>query len=331
MNRTTLLSIITSLAPAVSRITNGHILFASGHASAVSEQFAISVPCDTGISCCPDYSTLKAALSGLTGETVTLTQAAESLVLNSKGRRTVRCLPVETFPELPDDSGADSITVSGDSFAEAIAFVVRAAHDDVSRPHLNGVHLNGNDVVATDGTRLRVQRIAESLPTCTIPTAAAHALCRLMTGPVNVTLGRRFTVYNDTFHFSTSLIAGEFPPHYAKVIPDGTGRKLVIDIEETVRAVNAVAAFADSKTKRIFLTLDDENVMLSCDAAEEPLNVVSWEGGGHKVLVNGALLADMLTAFGKGQVMMTLQNDPAAPLLFRDSDGRTGVLMPVRQ
>jgi DNA polymerase III subunit beta len=336
MNRQTLLSIVSDLSPAVSNITGGHILLQSDGftltASAVSERFSLTLTEPTKLpafSVCPNHASLKSALSGMNGEKVTLTPSDDTLILNSRGRRTVRCLPASTFPAIETEDAA-AIQVDGDALSDAIAFVVRAATDDQSKPMLQGVHLNGGDVVASDGSRLRIIRLPHDLPAVTIPTAAATALTRLLKGAVTVRIGRRATFEGDGFTFSTSLVSVPFPPQYPKLVPDEAGRKLVVTAEDMQRAVNAVAAFADSKTKRVFLTMDDDTVTLSCDAAEEPLNVGSWDGGAHKVLFNGAFMADTLAAFGKQDVTITFKDEAVAPLRFSDSAGKVGVLMPMR-
>lgn len=105
---------------------------------------------------------------------------------------------------------------------------------------------------------------------------------------------------------------------------------MILSADESVRAVNAVAAFADGKTKQIYIYMSGDNVTLSCDTAEEPLDVVSWEGGDHKVSVDAAALADMLTAFGDEDVTVTFRDSAVEPLLFEDKKGRIGVLMPMR-
>ena len=329
MNRQSLLNLIAPLAPAVSRITGGHILLNAQGATAVSEQISLTMRGELPIECCPDYATLKGALSGLTGESINFAQAADTLTLTSRGRRVVRCLPVSSFPALPEDVG-EAVTVDGAELAEAIDFVVRAAIDDLSKPHLAGVHFNGNDVVATDTHRLRVYRVSAKLPRCTIPIASASALARVLSGSVSVSLGNRLTVESEAFSFSTTLAAAGFPEAYPKVIPSEEGRKLVVASDDMVRAVNAVSAFADSKTKRVFLSIDEDCVNLSCDNADEPLNVGAWDGGAHKVLVNGALLADTLSAFGKTEVTITFKDGVTSPIRFDDGTGKVAVLMPMR-
>lgn len=336
MNRQSLLNLITPLAPAVTRITGGHIrLRGDGmmlSAIAVGEQFSIATsgPSAIVIDTCPDYATLKAALSGMTGETITITTGDGSLTLSGRGRRTVRCLPPDTFPSLDLEPGQPT-AIDGDALREALQFVARAASDDQSKPMLHGVHINGGDVVAIDGTsKLRIIEMRHSLSQATIPSGAVAALSKLLAGPTTAAIGRRATFSGDGYTFSTTLINQPFPPIYRKVIPDGDGSVLVVDAEEAARAVNAVASFADSKTKRVFLSMAAGDVSLSCDAAIEPLDVYSWDGGEHKVLFNGALMADTLTAFGKGKVEIVFKADKESPLLFRDSAGRKAVVMPMR-
>ena len=334
--RQQLLNLITPLSSAVSKLTLGHFhLVADGSTLTVramneSMQLTISEPCDQKFFAVPDYAALKLALSGLTGSDASLTLEADRLTVTARGKRTIRSLPSKDFPTMNPVTG-DSVIFDGNTMSAALTFVKGAASTDNARAYLCGVHVSGGNVVATNGASMRLQRVTEAFSAATIPNATVATLLRLMeAGAHSVSSdGKRLSFVIGNTLLNSTIIEQQYPP-FERVIPDGQGRKLILSADESVRAVNAVAAFADGKTKQIYISMSGENVTLSCDTAEEPLDVVSWEGGDHKVSVNAAALADMLTAFGDQDVTVTFCDGAVEPLLFEDKKGRIGVLMPMR-
>jgi DNA polymerase III subunit beta len=334
--RQQLLNLITPLSSAVSKLTLGHFhLAADGSTLTVramneSMQLTISEPCAEKFTACPDYAALKLALSGLTGSDADLKLEADRLTVTARGKRTIRSLPPKDFPKMKAVTG--ELTVfDGDTLNAALTFVRGAASADSARSHICGVHVSGGNLVATNGASMRLQRVTETLPVATIPSATVATLLRLLEpGAHSIQSdGKRLSFVIGNTLLNSTLIEQQYPP-FERVIPDGQGRKMILSADESVRAVNAVAAFADGKTKQIYISMSGDNVTLSCDTAEEPLDVVSWEGGDHKVSVDAAALADMLTAFGDEDVTVTFRDGAVEPLLFEDKKGRIGVLMPMR-
>ncbi len=334
--RQQLLNLITPLSSAVSKLTLGHFhLAADGKTLTVramneSMQLTISEPCSEKFTACPDYAALKLALSGLTGRDADLKLEADRLTVTARGKRTIRSLPPKDFPKMKAVTGESSV-FDGNNLAAALSFVKGAAATDANKAFLCGVHVSGGNVVATNGASMRLQRVTETFPAATIPNATVATLLRLLEpGAHSVKSdGKRLSFAIGNTLLDSTVIEQQFPP-FERVIPDGQGRKMILAADESVRAVNAVAAFADGKTKQIYISMSGDNVTLSCDTAEEPLDVVSWEGGDHKVSVDAAALADMLTAFGDEDVTVTFRDGAVEPLLFEDKKGRIGVLMPMR-
>lgn len=338
--RQQLLNLITPLSSAVSKLTLGHFhLAADGSTLTVramneSMQLTISEPCAEKFTACPDYAALKLALSGLTGGDADLKLEADRLTVAARGKRTIRSLPPKDFPKMKPVTGESSV-FDGNSLAAALSFVKGAAATSVNLPGLCGVRVSGGNVVAMGGisrvSSMRLQRVTETFPAATIPNATVATLLRLLEpGAHSVQSdGKRLSFAIGNTLLDSTVIEQQFPP-FERVIPDGQGRKMILSADESVRAVNAVAAFADGKTKQIYISMSGDNVTLSCDTAEEPLDVVSWEGGDHKVSVDAAALADMLTAFGDEDVTVTFRDGAVEPLLFEDKKGRIGVLMPMR-
>lgn len=335
-NRESLSNLIAPLSTVVSRLTLGHFLLAADgknvSATAYSESMSLTMrePSDQTFAACPDYAATKAALSGLTGGDATFALETNQLTVSARGKRLVRCIPAKDFPATERPTG-EPVMFDGNALKDALNFVKGCVGNDPSRQQIMGVHLDGSTVVATNGNVMRWISIDANLPKMTVPTASVNTLVRVLgPGAHSVAAGKRAEFVFGGGELQTSLIESQYPP-YERVIPDDSGRAMVVHADEMLRAVSAVAVFAEGKTKGMTIEMSGENVTLSCAAADEPLDVVSWEGGDHKVLLNALLLADMLTAFGKEEVTIRFKDDVTAPLLFKDKQGRSGVLMPWRQ
>jgi DNA polymerase III sliding clamp (beta) subunit (PCNA family) len=279
--------------------------------------------------CCPEYAPLRAALSGLTGDTVRVDYDGR-LTLQARGRRTINCIPTEGWPEPPAVTG-DAVSFDGDALREALNFVKGAAYDGMDRPMLCGVHLNGSDVVATDGQVLRLARVSASLPALTLPPPSVAMLSKLLTGPCDVVADeRRARIGLPNGSLTTALVSMPFPTAYRKLIPEDEGTRLTAQADEILRVVQSLASFAEGRTKTMTLEICGGNVTLSCRDAEEPLDVVLSDDGNRKVKFDGGYMAEMLGAYGKNEVTITLPPGELRPLLFSDSAGKVGVQMPLK-
>lgn len=332
MNRQGLLSIISPLPSSAS----GHILLrADGEtmtATATTETLSLSLstPTDYAFSVAPKQDALKTALTGLTGDDVKLT-VADALIVTAKGKRTIPCVEPDALPVVPlVDS--EIITTDGAALREAIAFTRGAAYQSIDKPMLCGVHLNGTDVVASNGSVMRCVRIADDMPTLTIPSATCALLSRVLPDE-SVTVqanDKRLHIAWPRGSLTTGFAPTGFPPAYERWLSDWSGDSFTIRADEFAHAVNGVAAFTDGKTKPVYINCY-ENVILSTHAAEEPLDMVFWAGDDRKILLNGGLLAELLSAFGKSEVTVTLKTGMTDPLMFKDAAGRMAILLPMRQ
>lgn len=331
MNRQDLLEIISPLPSSASC----HILLrADGEtmtatATTESMSLSLSVPTDYAFHCAPKQDALKTALTGLTGDTVKLA-IADALTVTSKGRRTIQCVEPDTMPVMPGVDG-DSITTDGAALRDAIAFTRGAAYQGIDRPMLCGVHLNGKDVVASNGSVMRCVRIADDMPVLTIPSATCALLTKVLPDE-RVTVQadeRRLCISWSNGKLTSGLAPAGFPPVYERWLSDWSGDSFIIRSEELARAVNAVSAFTDSKTKAIYINCG-KDVTLSTANAEEPLDMVFWAGDDRKMLLNGGLLAELLSAYGKSEVTSTVKSGMTDPLMFKDAAGRMAVLLPMR-
>lgn len=325
MNRITLLETITRLSPAVSRLTSGHFLSRAGQVHAVSDSVGLSLDCDAGLpELMIDHSQMRAALSGLTGDNISMSVGAAGLTISSRGRRTVKCMDSGSWPTLPVVSGDEHMA----AISDAIAFVRGVAANDMTKPHLSGVHFNGRDVVATNRYGLRIVEIASDMPKFTLPIVAAGILPKLATGEIATTVTERRAQFAFVGGIlSSNLCAAGFPSVYRKLIPQDDGPKITVAADEMLRVVQSVAAFAEGRDRGVRLIVNSAGVTLVSAAAEEPIDAIVERDGEYNREFDSSRLAEMLSAYGKENVSLTLTE----PLLFSDSRGRLGILLHLKE
>jgi DNA polymerase III sliding clamp (beta) subunit (PCNA family) len=326
MERKEILEAVTPLSPAVTRLTGGHIRIANGQSFAVGDGLAImSRITEDFPECLPDYATLRAALSGMTGDTLFASMSNGRLLLSSRGRRTVNCAPPEMWPHLPP-VGGEAVSVDGDRLSAAMTFVAKAASSDMARANLCGVHFNGTDVVATDGYSMRIAEVNDILPRFTLPSSSVAALMKNARGDCEMRLDeRRASVSYDGGSVASVLIGVPFPEQYRRLVPGDNGTNISAPADELLRAVNAVAAFTTGGDKSMKVSVSPQSVTLSCDSADEPIDAVV-DGPAKEFWVSATRVADMLAAYGKCDVTVTINT----ALRFSDSAGRIGVLLPLK-
>ena len=150
----------------------------------------------------------------------------EARITSGRAEFTIRILPAEEYPRLPEPTG-DPLTISAGNLASALKQVVTAASSDDARPILTGVFLAAEDgglrLVATDSYRLAVRDLPGAAvlsegQQVLVPSRALSELARVLAGAENVELrlGERDASFQvGTIRLTTRLIEGEFPNYAA--------------------------------------------------------------------------------------------------------------------
>jgi DNA polymerase-3 subunit beta len=194
-----------------------------------------------------------------------------SFVLNS--------ISSEKYPETPIIDSKYYFEVTQKSFREMINQTIFAVSDDETRYFMNGVFLEEQDenlvMVATDGRRLSFseKKIDHSIPdfkSVIIPPKALILVDRIITGEGNISLAvseKNAFFYCGSDNISTSLIDGQFP-NYKRVIPENQKYEFVIDRLEVIVALKRVALLVEQKSRRIFLKLSPNLLVISSDESD---------------------------------------------------------------
>jgi DNA polymerase-3 subunit beta len=269
---------------------------------------------------------------------------------------TLRTLPLEeypTLPELPDASG----TVPGADLAEAVGQVAIAAGRDDSLPVLTGVQMNIDGttltLAATDRYRFAVRSLewepqgdATTLGQALLPAKPLMDTAKALASDPSVYLAlpdqshgiTGFT--GDTQRITLRGLEGELPG-YKNLFPTEFAAQAAVDTNALAAAVKRVALVAERNTpvRMTFTkgavtieagTSDDAQAV---DVTDADFSVRSGEYDAFDIAFNPHFLLDGLTAIGHETTRFHFTH-PHKPALLRADSGPDSrlqyLLMPVR-
>ena len=231
------------------------------------------------------------------------------------------------FPPIPTVESGSVVRIDPKVFRDAVTHVAFAAATEDSRPVLTGVkvEMSGDEftLAAADGFRLAVYKGRLSEPTSEdinfiIPARAFQEVNRLIGAqetPVEftVTPAKSQALFRlDNVEVVSQLIQGTFP-NYAQLIPQSYQTRVVVDLEQFLRATRTASIFArdGSGIVRIQATGDENGSgRLSISSRAEELGEnkgeidAAVEGEESKIAFNSKYLSDVLDVLGDGEVAL---------------------------
>jgi len=226
-----------------------------------------------------------------------------------------------------------------------------AISTEETRYYLNGIYLHvagsGKSqtlrAVATDGHRLAqtdlpVPAGAAGMPGVIVPRKTVTEVQRLIEdsgAEVGIELSSakiRFSIGDVVL--TSKLIDGTFPD-YARVIPSGNDKELVVDKKEFEQAVDRVSTVSSERGRAVKLSLTSGRLTLSVTnpdsgSATEEIEV-EYGSDPLDIGFNSRYLLDIAAQI-EGEVAVLKLADPGSPTLVQDKEnkGALYVLMPMR-
>jgi DNA polymerase-3 subunit beta len=254
----------------------------------------------------------------------------------------------EEFPSLPDLHGDGELILEAKLFRDMLRKTLFAVSTDQTRYALTGVllqaHSNGLNMVATDGHRLALVRMARPETSGTavidalIPRKAmveAVKIARDEVGDVKIRLSdNQLILQQDTTILVARLIDGQFP-NYDQVIPSFTPNEINISKDALHGALRRTSAIMGERTTPTEFDFQTGRVLISCvnmDLGEAHEEVeIAYTGEGVKIGFNARYILDFLTAIDSEVITLHL-TDPLSPAVFRSAgdDKYSCVIMPMR-
>ncbi len=263
-------------------------------------------------------------------------------------------LPVEDYPTLPA-MPASSGTVSGASFAAAVAQVAVAAGRDDTLPTLTGIRMEieGSTITlaATDRYRLAVREFAwepasaDVSAQILVPARTLADTAKSLAGVDEVVIalasggsGEGLVGFEgDSRRTTTRLLDGEFPK-YRSLLPSESSAVATVETAELIETVKRVALVAERNTP-VRLAFDGSEVTVRAgagdDAQADEAVSCTLEGDPIDIAFNPAYLLDGLTAGGAATTRFSFTQATRPAVLTAVNDGDTApdyryLLMPVR-
>jgi DNA polymerase-3 subunit beta len=268
-----------------------------------------------------------------------------------RSRFTLQTLPESDFPDLAAGEMTHKFSLAATDLKRLIDKTQFAISTEETRYYLNGIylHLAGAAkaqtlrAVATDGHRLaqvdlELPKGAAGMPGVIVPRKTVGEVLRLIEdrdSEVTIELSQgkiRFTIGEVVL--TSKLIDGTFPD-YARVIPVGNDKELVVDKKDFEAAVDRVSTVSSERGRAVKLSLSGGKLMLSVTnpdsgSANEEIEV-EYDSDALDIGFNSRYLLDIAAQI-EGEVAVLKLADPGSPTLIQDKDakGALYVLMPMR-
>ncbi len=278
-------------------------------------------------------------------------EGGQLLMRSGRSRFHLQSLPESDFPDLAAGDLTHKFTLAATDLKKLIEKTQFAISMEETRYYLNGIFLHTTDVdghtmlraVATDGHRLaRVEIPAPAgsagMPGVIVPRKTVSEILKLVDdvgSEVIIELSTskaRFT-FGDVV-LTSKLIDGTFPD-YARVIPSGNDKRLVVECGPFAKAVDRVSTISSERGRAVKLALADGKLTLSVTnpdsgSATEELEV-DYDSTPLDIGFNARYLLDITQELDSDTALFKLA-DPGSPTIIQDRDGAAAlyVLMPMR-
>ncbi|MEA3024989.1 MAG: polymerase subunit beta [Alphaproteobacteria bacterium] len=288
------------------------------------------------------------------GSQVVLESSSDRAVLAiraGRSRFTLQTLPESDFPDLAAGDMTHKFALAAADLKRLIDKTQFAISTEETRYYLNGIYLHVAGAaksqtlraVATDGHRLAqtdlpVPAGAAGMPGIIVPRKTVIEVQRLTEdseSEIAVELSSakiRFSIGDVVL--TSKLIDGTFPD-YARVIPSGNDKELVVDKKDFEAAVDRVSTVSSERGRAVKLSLTGGKLILSVTnpdsgSATEEIEV-EYDGDPIDIGFNSRYLLDIAAQLD-GEVAVLRLADPGSPTLIEDKDakGSLYVLMPMR-
>ena len=268
-----------------------------------------------------------------------------------RSRFTLQTLPESDFPDLAAGEMTHSFKLGAADLKRLIDKTQFAISTEETRYYLNGIYLHAAGsgkaqtlrAVATDGHRLAQVELplpkgAGGMPGIIVPRKTVGEVQRLIEdneAEISIELSQgkiRFTIGDVVL--TSKLIDGTFPD-YARVIPAGNDKELVVDKKEFEQAVDRVSTVSSERGRAVKLSLSGGRLVLSVTnpdsgSATEEIEV-EYAADPLDIGFNSRYLLDIAAQIESEAAVLKLA-DPGSPTLIQDKDskGTLYVLMPMR-
>jgi len=272
----------------------------------------------------------------------------DKLTLSSgRSRYTLATLPATEFPATDQFETLETVDIQEDKLKKLLDKTSFAMANQDVRYYLNGLLFEFKDgqlrTVATDGHRLAVCDLDDGVEIShnrqlIVPRKGVMELSRMLTdGKETVQLGigkNHVRLVKDKLAFTSKLIDGRFPDYQA-VIPAGTERKIVVERDAFVHALQRASILSNEKYKGVRLEASGQSMKIIAhnpqhEEAEEVLEA-ELDFDNMAVGFNVTYLLDALNALESEQIALEMRDANSSCLVSALEGGADRhVVMPLK-
>ena len=230
------------------------------------------------------YDIVRKLPDGAQASLETIGDTGQLVLRSGRSRFTLQALPASDFPDLTSGEFSHRFALPAAELKRLIENTQFAISTEETRYYLNGIYLHTVDIggtpmlraVATDGHRLaRVEAQAPEgsvgIPGVIVPRKAVNEVQKLLEDlsqdvTIEISTAKARFQFGDVV-LTTKLIDGTFPD-YARVIPTGNDKRLVVDKDPFKAAVDRVATLSSERGRAIKLAIAEGKMTLSVNNPE---------------------------------------------------------------
>ncbi len=268
----------------------------------------------------------------------------------STGKFSIRAIAATEYPQFPEISAVQAVTVPAGMLSEGIGKTVFATSTDEVKQVLVGVHMEVIDesleMAATDGHRLTVIKLnsdSELHPIeVTIPSRSLSELQRLLSKKessemVSIIVAdgmAKFQIVDGVLVTRTK--EGQYPK-YNQLIPKQFTRSFVCDRKQLSASLDRIGVFVSAGNSIVTLDVDSvtQSVTISCEqpdvgSAKESMSA-QVSGSSISLCLNIKYLREGLNAMDSKEIIVNI-NESLQPVIINPLDGSkmTYLCMPVQ-
>ncbi len=273
------------------------------------------------------------------------TEGDKLILTGGRSRFKLPIIPPEDFPEFPEVLEGEE-TISGNLILEGIDKTDYAIAKEETRISLQGMYMKGHEgrihFVGSDGHRLALYEPEGSFShELLIPRKSLKVLQRLLTGIEDVRVAKsedgNFAYFTtEEWKLVVRLLEGEYPDYLA-VIPKEFSAEVLLDAEETKRALKRLSGLSEGKIFPVKITLSENLAVFEFMDPEfgegrEEIDV-DYVGEPFEIGFNGKYILEALDSFDSEKVWFRFTTPDTAALLESDDyerDPYRCIIMPMR-
>lgn len=254
--------------------------------------------------------------------TISLNDAEIVKIKSGRSQFKLATLPAEHYPSRESECNEVEITLSRTAFIDLLQSTHFAIAQQEVRLFLNGLLLELDSrtitAVATDGHRMAVSKLDCHFPNLShrflIPRKGIQEMLKLLHNiedeQISISGGKRhFKLSTQRYTLQSRLIEARFPV-YAKAIPKGQDKTVVIERDVLKRALSRIVILAHEKSRAVVLHLQPGILTLIAhnqeqEEATEALEAQT-EGDEIKIAINASYLLDVLQYLKEGLIRLSM-------------------------